>query len=178
MAERSMHLPDAVTGAIVLASGLFVAIEAWNMPRFEERDINPWTIPGIMPGFVGVTLSVLGFLLLARAIVGLLLSTRERPADLSTPGEEEAETAPVLIGTPALAFCVVSGLAFVTLIGHVPFIPLAFVFLLTFMAVFEARSLARSGRKFARSLWIVFYAGAAAVLISLLFRDVFLVQLP
>jgi hypothetical protein len=64
------------------------------------------------------------------------------------------------------------------MIGHVPFMPLSFAFLFAFMAAFEAPALRHAGRRSVRVLAIATLAGSAAVLIPLLFRDVFLVELP
>ena len=174
MTDDRLHLADAVTGLVVGLSGLYIATEAWNMPRFEERAINPWTVPGIMPGFVGAVLSILGFLLLIRGATKRLAA--RTITDLSLPDTKDGP--PALVGVPALAICLGLGLIYVAMIGHVPFMPLSFAFLFAFMAAFEAPALRHARRRSVRVLAIATLAGSAAALIPLLFRDVFLVELP
>ena len=38
------------------------------MPRFEERQINPYTVPGLVPGMIAAVITLLGALLTLRAI--------------------------------------------------------------------------------------------------------------
>lgn len=44
-------LHDAV-GWIVL--GLVVVLASWRMDRLEDQHINPLTVPGLVPGLLGV----------------------------------------------------------------------------------------------------------------------------
>ena len=37
------------------------------MDRLENQDINPYTIPGLLPGLLGIVMTILGALLAARS---------------------------------------------------------------------------------------------------------------
>jgi hypothetical protein len=50
-----------------VALGIAVLIGSITMDRLERQDINPHTIPGLLPGCLGVALILLGGLLLIRS---------------------------------------------------------------------------------------------------------------
>ena len=176
MMGRRLLLADTVTGGVILVSGILITLGAWNMPRFEERSINPWTVPGIMPGFVGAVLSILGLLLLIRGGRNVLASRARaegRAGATPVPAPALAVTGP-----RAIAVCLGLGLLFVATVGSAPLIPVTFLFLFSFMAAFEMPAILKSGRRLARLLTIAVYAAVASIAIPILFRDVFLVRLP
>jgi hypothetical protein len=46
-----------------------VVLESLRMPRLENLNINPYTVPGLVPGILGVVLLILGTVLLIRSIL-------------------------------------------------------------------------------------------------------------
>ncbi|MEO3388546.1 tripartite tricarboxylate transporter TctB family protein [Mesorhizobium sp. CAU 1741] len=61
---------DIVAGAVVTAIGVAGFVESWRMPRFESRNADPFTVPGLTPGLLCAVLSVLGVALVLRALAG------------------------------------------------------------------------------------------------------------
>ena len=57
------HRVDALLGFLVAAIGAGFLIGAWAMPRFEHRNADPLTLPGITPGMLGLVILVLGLML-------------------------------------------------------------------------------------------------------------------
>lgn len=57
-------LHDAL-GWIVL--GLAICIASWNMSRLEDQHINPYTIPGLVPGLLGLGMIIVGSILAIRS---------------------------------------------------------------------------------------------------------------
>jgi hypothetical protein len=55
----------AAFGWLVL--GVAVLIGSITMDRLERQDINPYTVPGLLPGLLGIVMIVLGVLLGARS---------------------------------------------------------------------------------------------------------------
>lgn len=53
-------LHDSI-GWIVL--GLAVVIASWRMDRLEDQHINPLTVPGLVPGLLGVGMMIIGLIL-------------------------------------------------------------------------------------------------------------------
>ena len=47
--------------------GMAILIGSVTMDRLENQDINPYTIPGLLPGLLGIAMMILGALLAARS---------------------------------------------------------------------------------------------------------------
>ena len=70
--SQSPEMPkaDFITALVLLAASIAIIALALDLPRLEHRDINPWTIPGLVPALLG---GVLGFCLLyALVLIGWL----------------------------------------------------------------------------------------------------------
>ncbi len=159
--DQSNHRgADRLVGATIAGLGTLVFIGALNMPTFEDRSVSPWTVPGIFPAFVGAVL----------ALLGTALALRNAPP-IRTQSKSERPQMGGLIGMLAL------GLAYIALVGHVPFAPLTIVFLAGFALVF--RPMALSGQ---RPYWaiagVALFVGLIGFGIPTLFETVFLVTLP
>lgn len=68
MPPSSMDRADFVTSVLLIALGLGALIESWRMPRLEHLAINPYTVPGIVPGLLSAIILVLGTVLLVRSL--------------------------------------------------------------------------------------------------------------
>jgi len=68
MNERDMHKADFITSVVLLTFSITVVWMSIEMPRLENRDINPLTVPGIVPGFLGVVIGIFSLILLERSI--------------------------------------------------------------------------------------------------------------
>src|SRR5882672_6956320 len=55
--------------------GIAVLIGSVMMDRLEKQGINPYTIPGLLPGLLGVAMTILGALLAARSWRSHLLTS-------------------------------------------------------------------------------------------------------
>lgn len=155
--------PDAVSGAGWMLFGAAVLAESWRMDRLENLNINPWSVPGLMPGVLGALMVLFGGALLLR-----------RPVVLA--GE-----APAAAGGRtwlALALCV--GFAG-GLLGHgLPFWLTATAFMFAAITVFRwlDREPAERVSLTRLALGSAAIALAASAAVSLLFQEVFLIRLP
>ena len=76
----SSHDPEAVVDPRAdllsaigwMALGTAILIGSVMMDRLEDQDINPYTIPGLLPGLLGVAMIILGALLAIRKVSGLV----------------------------------------------------------------------------------------------------------
>ena len=59
---RGMVRADLATGLVLVALGVAVVVESLRMPRFEHLNVNPYTVPGLVPGALGAVILVLGAL--------------------------------------------------------------------------------------------------------------------
>jgi hypothetical protein len=155
---------DLLFGLLWLALGLAIAAESWRMPRLEAQHINPYTVPGLVPGLLGALLALFGLILAARGWRG------------AGPGLAAAEgAAPWRIGL-ALLLCLGFGLG---VLGHGPPFSLAAAIFL-FLAVFlfewpERRAAGTVARGVVRAALV---AAIGAGLITIVFPELFLVRLP
>ena len=154
---------DPIIGAGWIVFGAAVLAVSWRMDRLENLNINPWSVPGLMPGMLGALMMLFGAALVTRA-----------PA-------ADAGAEPIALGGRtwlALALCV--GFAG-GMLGHgLPFWLTAAGFM--FVAILAFRWLDREagapggfGRLAIESAAIALAASGA---ISLLFQEVFLIRLP
>ncbi|HEY4171109.1 MAG TPA: hypothetical protein VGM96_30225, partial [Reyranella sp.] len=58
---------DLIAAFAWMVFGAAVLIGSLRMDRLEKQDINPYTIPGLLPGLLGIVTLLLGFLLALRS---------------------------------------------------------------------------------------------------------------
>lgn len=165
-AERPGGLPraDFLTGAVFVLLGIGVIWASLDMPRFEDRNINPYTIPGLVPGALGAIILALGAALFGRATLagGWRLAAIRLPEG---PGVRR-----LLV---ALLLCL--GYA-AGLVGRTPFWLATFLFVSLFVVLFEwPRGEARRPWRIAIAL---VYGAAISAAVTWVFQYVFLVRLP
>ena len=156
-----MALVDLVFALALLALGIGTVVESWRMPRFENLGINPYSVPGLVPGLIGAVLVILASVLLLRS-AGRLRRGVAGPTIEPLSARRFAATAVLTLGYAAI------------LVGRVPFWLATFLFITTFILLFEWRH--RQG--LGPVLSAIVQGGLTAAGVSLLFRYVFLVRLP
>ena len=168
-----MARADLITSLVLILLGLGVVEESWRMPRFTEYGSSIWSAPGVVPGMIGLVLALMGTILLLRA-------RREAAASTdATTSDQTADRASWVRVAVTFGLCVLfAGV----LIGHVPFLAAAFLFMVTFMIGFDIQAnpglLADRKRLAFRVVLAVVLAAAASYAISTIFQDVFFVRLP
>ncbi len=160
---------DFVAALIWIAFGVAVAIASWRMDRLENQDVNPYTVPGLLPGLLGIALTFFGLLLLLRAWrQGALDPNVPRATPMSA-----AERRRLLI---VLGLCLTFG---IVLVGHgLPFWLAAAIFVSVTISILQYPQRRASGevsRGIAMAIAIGLGAGLA---ITLVFQEFFLVRLP
>ena len=155
-------------GWIVL--GIATTVISWRMDRLERQDINPYTAPGLLPGFLGVAIVLFGALMLYRSWRrGGLTPVAAMPR---TPADS-AETRRMWT---VLALCL--GFAGGLVGRGVPFWAVAAVFVTVAVTVLQfAERTAHNQRR--RGLVVALTIGlCAGIIITLVFQEFFLVRLP
>ena len=147
--------------------GIAILIGSVRMDRLENQDINPYTIPGLLPGLLGIAMTILGALLAARSWRSGLLAPTVR-----TPRADRKRL--VLVLGLCLAFGVV-------LVGHgLPFWLAAAIFVSVAILSLQSPQRQSAGQKL--SLRMIVSAMAiglgAGFAITLVFQELFLVRLP
>ena len=59
MKESNMSRADFITSVVLIAFGSGVMTMSARMPRLEERGIDPFTAPGVVPFFLGAIITLL-----------------------------------------------------------------------------------------------------------------------
>lgn len=155
---------DRLFGAGWFAFGAAVLAASWRMDRLEGLHINPWSVPGLLPGLLGALMILFGAALCMR-----------------TPAADSGEPAPGAQGGRiwlALVLCI--GYAAGLLGRGLPFWLTSAGFMFVAILVFrwldrDAEAPSGLGRLALGSAAI---ALAASIAVSLLFQEVFLVRLP
>jgi hypothetical protein len=162
-----MPKADFVTGLILALLGLAVVWASLDMPRFEERGADPYTVPGLVPGVLGAVILVLGTVVFVRAAHagGWRLSCAKSSS--KDPGVRR------LALSVALCLIYAGGL-----VGTVPFWLATFLFITAFVILFEWPLASGRADRLRRLAIAPLLAVAIAAAVSLLFQDVFLVRLP
>jgi putative tricarboxylic transport membrane protein len=164
---------DLLTSLVLIALGAGVVVEAMRMPRYDHLGINPYTVPGIVPGFLGAILAVFGVLMLARTAIAW---RRHEPVP-TTAADDEPGSVPRVLFTLALTLGY-GGL----LVGNLPFWLATGIFVWAFLLVFEWRPRYAAGAG-AAVLWrtggtALLEAVLVSAAVTFVFQRVFLVTLP
>jgi Tripartite tricarboxylate transporter TctB family len=168
---RTMLKADFVTGLIFIALGLAVVIECLRMPRFEELNVNPYTVPGLVPGMLGAIILMFGAVLFLRATRAGGWRLTERAPD-ATPSLADPGTRRLLL---AVALCLIYAAG---LVGRLPFWLATFLFVAAFVVLFEWPLAADRSDRLRRALFAVVLGAVISAATSIVFQEVFLVRLP
>jgi Tripartite tricarboxylate transporter TctB family len=177
--STASHYPEAVVASRTdflsaigwMTLGMAILIGSVMMDRLEDQDINPYTIPGLLPGLLGIAMMILGALLAIRSWRAPPL----RPAKTVDPSTSQA-------GRKRLALVLGLCLAFgVGLVGHgLPFW-LAVVIFVTASILslqYQQRPANESPMKLRQVAAATAIGLGAGIAITIIFQDFFLVHLP
>jgi len=170
MEEETSPAADLAWALGWIVFGGAVVYGSWTMDRLEKIHINPYTAPGLVPGFLGAGIFLMGGMLLARALRAGGLRAPPASTDASaTPSELKR------LGLAAV-LCLTYGAG---LVGHgIPFWAATFLFVFASIALFqwpERRARGEIGRGLAVAAACALGTSAG---VTLLFQKLFLVNLP
>lgn len=157
---------DLASAAVWMAIGAAIAVGSWRMDRLAHLNINPYEIPGLVPGLLGAALFVLGAMLALRAARAGGL--RQGPA---TPAA----------GRGRMLFVLAVMLLYpLVLVGHgLPFWLATGLFVTAFIYGFDRERQTALGRTTARQLLLAATCGVAtSAVVTLVFQNIFYVRLP
>ena len=171
MKESNLSKADFVMSIGLILFGAAVLVLSIQMPRYEEINVNPYSVPGIVPGLLGIILGFLGVVLLIRSIArgGHALHITK---DTITSFMKDEPTRRMLL---TLAICL--GYAFGVL-NRIPYVASTILFLFVFIVAFEYKRgipLKAQSRMILIALLVAGVSGAAT---WATFRYLFLVNLP
>jgi hypothetical protein len=169
--EHQPPRADLFDAIFWIVLGLAVLVGSITMDRLEAQHINPYTVPGLLPGLLGIAMILLGLVLAERS--------RERGAftrHVELVGADERESRKRV--WVVLALCVGYG---VVLIGHgIPFWLASSIYVTGSILVLQRMSRETLDRQFTpRLLAKALVIGVlSSVITQLVFQEVFLVRMP
>lgn len=161
-------LADLITAVLLVGAGVFIFLEAYNMPRLEARRIEPLTIPGLVPMALAAALVILAAMLAWRSV--RTVDRSSWPDLLSILRSREALRA----GAAGLAILILS----LVMIGRMPFWLASMLFIFGFIILLEVFLSDEPVPLLHSAAWAAVTAIVAGGGIYLLFAQIFLVRLP
>ena len=166
---RSTPKGDFYASLFWIVLGAAIAIGSWNMDRLKNQDVNPYTVPGLLPFFLGLAIAFFGLLMLWRSWRQGALAAGAQFMPAMTPSDRNRL---FLI----LALCLGFGMG---LVGHgLPFWLAAAVFVAATITILQWTQ-RKQANEVKRGVIVAIVIGVCAgVIITLVFQEFFLVRLP
>ena len=171
MQQKTMAKADFVTSIGLSSFGLAILIMSIQMPRYEGLGVNPYSVPGIAPGLLGLVLLILGLVLLIRSIMrkGYQLGLT---IDIIKQYFTDESTRNFLF---ALILSLVYGVLWLT---RIPYSLATGLYILCFILIFEYRPKENISSQKKTILYSLVEAISVSAVVTLVFRYLFLVDLP
>lgn len=164
---------DFLFGLFWAVLGASIAWGSYVMDRLERQGVEPYAVPGLVPGLLGLLLLLFGAVLALRGWRG-----REAKADAG-PDEGASDGGGVVeFWRAGLALLLVLGFVLGLLGRGPPFWLAAFLFVFLAIALFEAPERRANGTLLKGIAMAFLVAAVAAAAATFVFQDVFLVRLP
>lgn len=160
-------ITDVFGGLVVTIIGVAGLVKSLRMPRFENRNADPFTVPGLTSGMLCLVLSVLGVALIIRAMRG-----RSGAAPLPILNWPAGSASRMIF---TLVTVVIYGFV---LFGKVPFIVATALFVFVFTVGAELLNPQRKLSLPKLCIGALVLSLASAVIIRFVFVELFLVRLP
>ena len=154
-----------------LALGVATVIGSFTMDRLESQNINPVTVPGLLPGLLGLAMILLG------SVLGLR-SWRRGAFTQAVPARTADDREQFRRVATAIALCIGYG---VVLVGHgIPFWLASSIYVTASILIFRRLSRDPHERRLDARAWIkaLVIGVASSVITWAVFEQVFLVRLP
>jgi len=171
MKESNMPKADFLMSILLIVFGITILFVSIGMPRFEEQDANPYSVPGVVPGFLGGIIAFLGLVLFIRSLIrkGYKLGITGRTM------KEWVKDDSTLRLLMTLGLSLIYALVF---IGWLPYAVGTVLFIFAFIVIFEHKKgipLREEKRMLYKAMLTSVISGVS---IWVVFRYLFLVSLP
>ena len=162
---------DLRDAALWIVLGIAVLIGSITMDRLERQGVNPYTVPGLLPGMLGIMMILLGGILALRSLRRGALHLAPSP-----PGAHDRERWRRI--WVVLALCLGYG---TVLIGHgLPFWLASTIYVTASILIMQRMSHDPAVRRQTPRAWAkaLMIGLVASVVTHLVFQEFFLVRMP
>lgn len=166
-----MPKADFITSIVLVVFSIVVIVMSFQMPRFEHRGANPWSVPGIVPGILGVIIGLMGVGLLVRSI-------KRKGYHLDISKEKLIDWFHKSASIRLLLTVLLTLIYGWGLIGSIPYFLATFLFITVFIIIFEYNRRENKQRKIRKIIVAVITGLVAAGAVSALFQYLFMIRLP
>jgi len=171
MKESNMAKADFLMSVLLIVFGITILVTSINMPRYEKMDVNPYSVPGVVPGFLGAVISFMGLTLLIRSLLRKGYKLGLNGQTLKIWAKEDSTRRLMLTLGLSILYAIV-------FIGLLPYSIGTVLFIFAFIVTFEYKK----GITLKEQKRMVWKALITAVISGLsiwgVFRYLFLVSLP
>jgi hypothetical protein len=166
---KSTPRGDFFASLFWIVLGVAIAIGSWNMDRLKNQDVNPYTVPGLLPFFLGIAIAFFGLLMLWRSWRQGALSAGAQ----FMPSMSASDRNRLFL---VLALCLGFGGG---LVGHgLPFWLAAAIFVAATIVILQWQQ-RKADNQVGRGVIVAIVIGVCAgIAITLVFQEFFLVRLP
>ena len=166
-----MAKKDFITSIVLIVFSISVLVSSYTMPRLEQRSIDPFSAPGVVPGMIGGILLCLALILFVRSIHrgGYRLFQKGTSRD---GGHGRGAWSRVSL---TLIISIIYAIGF---LGHLNYSVATFFYILSFICLFEYQPGVSVINQRRMVIHAVAQAIVASILITLVFQKLFLVDLP
>lgn len=165
--EKPTPFADLLSGLVWLAIAIAIAIGSWTMDRLAHLKVSAYTVPGLVPGLLGIAIGLFSIALIVRALRAGAL------ADARLPTIRLADHWRLIV---ALLLC----LAFAAVIvgSGIPFWIGAAAFIAIAVFVFQYPERSVAGTLARGAVIAVAHGVISGYAIQYVFQELFLVRLP
>lgn len=171
MKDSNMPKADFLTSIFLICFGISIVVQSFFMPRFESIDADPFSVPGIIPGILGIIIIALSFIVLIKSLKKKGYQLEINSSSLSHYWHDKS-TKRLLI---TLFISMIYGMA---LVGNIHFVLASFIYVLSFIILFEYRPSVALKKQWKVVTLALVQAVLVSGIIGAVFRYLFLVDLP
>jgi len=170
MDEKTMPKADFLTSIILTAFGISVTVMAFQMPTLADKGQGPYAAPGLVPGFLGIIITILGFAMLIRSII--------RKGYRAVVSGQRSNRFLQEVGTRRMGLTILLAVLYGLALGRINFTLATFLFIFVFVIGFEYDVKAPLGTQKKKIIWAGVLAAVASAAVTGVFQYLFLVNLP
>ncbi|MBN1186121.1 MAG: tripartite tricarboxylate transporter TctB family protein [Bacteroidales bacterium] len=165
-----MNKADFVTSLFLIVLAISIILVSFQMPTFVDVGAHPLSAPGIVPSMLGVIIGIFGFILLIRSILHKGFTIKFSIKDIV-----------IFFRNASIQRLIITlfwSILYVILLGKMNYFLLTFLFITFFIMSFEIKFFKKSIDNKKAIINALFIGIFISTVITLVFRYLFLVNLP